>query len=67
MSTAALQLELDQAILAVIEKKRAESGDPFLGTDIERLILDAQVREIERDILADPGAFEPWLIRRRGA
>ncbi len=65
MSHAALQLELYQAILAVIEKKRADSGDASLGVNIERLILDTQFQELEREILEDPGAFEPWLIRRR--
>ena len=65
MSSAALQLELYQAILAVIEKKRAETGDASLGANIERLILDTQFQELEREILDNPGAFEPWLIRRR--
>lgn len=65
MSNAALQLEMYQAILAVIEQKRADSGDPSLGANIERLILDTQFQELEHEILEDPGAFEPWLIRRR--
>lgn len=65
MSNAAVELELYQAILAVIEKKRADSGDPSLGANIERLILDAQFQELEHEILENPGAFEPWLIRRR--
>jgi hypothetical protein len=59
MSNAAVQLELYQAILAVIEQKRADSGDASLGASIERLILVAQFQELERDILENPGAFEP--------
>lgn len=65
MGNAALQLKLCQEILAVIERHRAESGDATLGAGIERLILDTQFQELEREILDNPGAFEPWLIRRR--
>jgi hypothetical protein len=54
-------------ILDLIDRKRTETGDPFLGSNIERLVLDAQVKELEQDIFEDPGAFEPWLIRRRKA
>jgi hypothetical protein len=65
MSTIADRMELCEAILALIEKKRAETRDESLGFAIERVILDNQFREIEAEILDDPGAFEPWLIRRR--
>ncbi len=65
MSDARVRLSLGEAILALIEQKRAESGDPTLGSDIERLILDNQVHEIESEIFENPGAIEPWLIRRR--
>jgi hypothetical protein len=65
MSNAADRLALGESILALIEKKRAEIGDESLGAAIERAILDAQVRELEKDIFEDPGAIEPWLVRRR--
>jgi hypothetical protein len=65
MSNVADQMKLCEAVLALIEQKRAETGDSSLGASIERLVLDMQVSEIEADILEDPGAFEPWLIRRR--
>jgi hypothetical protein len=52
-------------ILDLIDRKRTETGDPFLGSAIERLVLDAQVKELEQDIFEDPGAFEPWLLRRK--
>ena len=61
------QLALDEAILALIETKRAETGDETLGWEIERVITEAQFRDVERDILDNPGAFEPWLIKRRAA
>jgi hypothetical protein len=65
MSNAVDRLKLGEAVLALIEQKRAETGDESLGAAIERVVLDMQVQELEADILEDPGAFEPWLIRRR--
>jgi len=65
MSSTADRMELCEAILALIEKKRAQTGDESLGLAVERVILDTQFQEIESEILENPGAFEPWLIRRR--
>ena len=65
MSSASDSLKLCEAILALIEQKRAETGDENLGANIERMLLDAQFQELESEILENPGAFEPWLIRRR--
>jgi hypothetical protein len=65
MSNMADRLELCEAILALIETKRAETCDPSLGESIERVVLDSQFRELEAEILENPGAIEPWLVRRR--
>jgi hypothetical protein len=65
MSNAVDRLKLCEAVLALIERKRAETGDESLGAPIERIVLDMQVQELEANILEDPGALEPWLIRRR--
>jgi hypothetical protein len=65
MSTVADRLALYEAILALIEKKRVDTQDETVGVAMERLILDTQFQEIEGEILENPGAFEPWLIRRR--
>ncbi len=65
MSNTANRLALCEAILALIEQKRAETGDESLGASIERVVIDSQFRELEDEILENPGAFEPWLIRRR--
>lgn len=65
MSNAVDRLKLGEAVLALIEQKRAETGDPSLGASIERAVLDTQFRDLEADIMEDPGAFEPWLVRRR--
>jgi hypothetical protein len=61
------RLELCEAILALIERKRLDTGDAALGEAIERVVIDAQFRDLETDIYNDPGAFEPLLVplRRR--
>lgn len=68
MSTTADRLRLCEAILALIEQKRAETGDENLGGAIERVVLDSQFQELEAEILENPGAIRPWLLRwrRRG-
>lgn len=65
MTNATARLQLSEAILSLIERKRAESGDERLGANIERFVLDAQFQELEREVLGNPGAFEPRLMRRR--
>jgi hypothetical protein len=58
-------MELSEAILALIEKQRIQTGDGTLGADIEQVIIESQFQELEQEILENPGAIEPWLIRRR--
>ena len=65
MGTTKNRMELSEAILALIEKKRVESGDETLGANIEQVIIESQFQELEHEILENPGAIEPWLIRRR--
>ena len=65
MSNAADKLELYEAILSLIEWKRAETGNDSLGEAIERVVLESQFQELEQEILENPGAIEPWLMRRR--
>jgi len=60
-------MKLAEAVLALIEQKRAETGDEALGASIERAVLESQFQELEAEILENPGAIEPWLIRRRRA
>ena len=66
MSTTADRLDLFEEILTLIARKRAETRDRTLGASIERVVIDSQVEEIEREIFDDPGAIEPWLMLRRG-
>lgn len=64
-SNAADRMNLCEAILALIAAKREETGDDSLGANIESVVLDAQFKELEAEILELPGALEPWLVRRR--
>jgi hypothetical protein len=65
MSTTKDRMELSEAILALIEKKRVQTADPTLGSAIEEVIIESQFHDLEEEILENPGAIEPWLIRRR--
>ncbi len=66
MSNAVDRTRLCEAILAVIEQKRAETGDAQLGGDVETFLIDGQFRDLETEILQNSRAqFEPWLVRRR--
>jgi hypothetical protein len=65
MSKSVEELKLYETVLALIAEKRAETGDDSIGAAIERVIIDAQFRDLESDIMQNPGAFEPWLVRRR--
>ena len=64
MSNTVHHIELCEAILSLIERKRIETGDATLGSGVERLVIDRQIREVEREVLDNPGAIEPWLVRR---
>ena len=63
MSSTADRMKLCEDLLAAIDRRRAETRG--LGSSIEKVILDNQIRELEKDIFEDRGAFEPWLVRRR--
>jgi hypothetical protein len=67
MGNTANRIQLCEAILDLIERKRLETGDEELGIDVERAVLASQIQDLEREILDNPGAFEPWLVRRRRA
>jgi len=65
MSTTKDRMELSEAILALIQKKRTQTGDESLGIAIEQAIIESQFQDLEHEILENPGAIEPWLVRRR--
>ena len=66
MSSTTDRLKLYEAILDLIERKRAETADPSLAEAVESVIIDSQIHDLEEEIFDKPGALEPWLARRRG-
>ena len=52
-------------ILRKLDSRREKELTPGLGQSIEREILNRELRELELDILADPGALESQLVRVR--
>jgi hypothetical protein len=65
MSSTTDRLKLYEAILDLIEMKRAETGDPSLAESVESVIVESQIRDLEQEILERPEALEPWLVPRR--
>ena len=59
MSTTKDRIELSEAILALIQKKRVQTGDESLGEAVERVLIESQFQDLEREILENPGAIEP--------
>jgi hypothetical protein len=37
-------------VLEIIDRRRVETGDPALGSGIERVIIDQCLAELEKDI-----------------
>ena len=65
MNNISHRMKLNEEIMALIQRRREETGDEFLGSAIEKAIVDSHFRDLERDIFDDPGAIEPWLVRRK--
>jgi hypothetical protein len=59
------RLVREMEILSKIDSRREKESAPGLGEKIEREILNRELRELEKDILADPGALESQLVRVR--
>jgi hypothetical protein len=65
MENTRYRLELTAAILDLIDRYRRQAGDQDLGSDVERVVIERQWKDLEDDILRDPGAFESQLVRIR--
>ena len=59
------RLEQSAKVLEQLDRRREEAGDASVGTAVERFLLELEFRELENDILADPGALESQLVRLR--
>ena len=52
-------------LLEQIDRHRARTSDYGRGASIEQRIIERELRELEADILADPGPLETQLVRIR--
>jgi hypothetical protein len=65
MSTIKERLSICANLLQEIERHRSRTHDSGRGVGIEHCIIDRELRELERDILEDPGDLESQLVRIR--
>lgn len=62
MTSAKSRLESGADVLATIARRRDETGNAGVGAAIEHSIIDRELKELEADILEDPGALESLLV-----
>jgi hypothetical protein len=67
MRSIAERLQRGVMVLAGLDQKRIETGDPHFGYDVEQSIIGTELRDLEQDILSDPGVPREELVsvRRR--
>ncbi len=67
MTTLKQRLEIGAAILDRMERRRRELNSPALGSGIEKLIIDRELRELEFDLQPEgtAGMVLAHLRRRR--
>ena len=65
MSDIKQRLEAGAAILEKLGQKRLDTRTPQCGYDTEFLLIYRELEDLEKDILADPGALESQLVRVR--
>ena len=65
MSEIRERLEKGFGVLQRLERRRLDTHSPQLGYNAEYLIIAAELHQLEADILHDPGALEPQLVRVR--
>jgi hypothetical protein len=46
------RLIMREAILAMIDRRRADTGDPNVGMAAEKQVLDLELRDLERAVAA---------------
>jgi hypothetical protein len=59
------RLEEGVRLLQSLEMRRLDTRTPLLGYNAEYLIIARELRQLEADILQDPGALESQLVRIR--
>ena len=48
------RLRAGATVLEILDRRRAESGDPCLGSAIEESVVDSCLIDLEWDLFADP-------------
>jgi hypothetical protein len=61
VETTSNRLSQIASVIDEIDRRRAETGDPFFGARMEAFLIALALRDLEVDILADPGALQPQL------
>ena len=56
------RLRICAGLLETIDQHRARTEDPGRGSAMERRIIDRELQELEKDILADPGALASQVV-----
>lgn len=59
------RLRQSAMMLETLERKRVEMRTPALGAETEWSLIERELREIEAEILENPGALERFLVRIR--
>lgn len=59
------RLERGAELLERLDRMREDTRSPKLGYDKEFAVIDRELRDLERDIEACPGALEAMLVRVR--
>jgi len=59
------RLVLREAVLSHIDRRRAETGDPNVGTGAEKYILDIELADLERAIGAQESLEHAHIRSRR--
>ena len=49
-------------MMELLEARRRTSDDPNLGSNIERLIVARELRELEQEIASNPGALAAQYV-----
>jgi|GEM_PF-684302 hypothetical protein len=62
MSDTRDRLELAASLLAMIEHYREKTGDWSLAQGVEQVIVEQELRRVEKEILEDPGALNAILV-----
>jgi hypothetical protein len=67
MTSIQQRLEQSVATLGTLERKRNEMRSPALGRDTEWLLIERELRDLEQDILRNPGALDKQVANLRRA